>query len=140
MINRSFLLAGHAIFTVCGAKSGKHYTYLVTKPDDFTDDYPIWFVSLLTGPDRISDYEYLGCLNGNGKFRTTAESCHPADSLPAQVIAWAIGQVWNGTVLTEGCKIQHEGRCGVCGRTRTTGESLVNEGGLFCLEHLQGGV
>ena len=99
---------------------------------------PIWFVALLTGPDNTSDYTYLGVLRGNGAFATTAKSCQPADSEAAKVADWAIGKVWLNGVLKEGYKIEHAGRCGVCGRPLTTPESIECGIGPVCLERLGG--
>ncbi len=141
MITKDFLTAGHAIFTVTSPKpESPHYTYKVTAPDDQSADSPIWFVSLLTGPDNLSDYSYLGILTGNGTVRTTAKSkFQPSNvdgkvvqSLPVAVAQWAIGQVWHGKTLPAGYDIKHIGKCGVCGRPLTDPVSIDTGIGPVC--------
>lgn len=58
---KTFILAGNAIFTVKSAKTGKHFTYKVSRAKGNKDSRP-WFVSVLRGPNNGSDYSYIGCL------------------------------------------------------------------------------
>lgn len=136
MISAEFLTAGHAIFTVTNP-SGEYYTYRVSAPADQNELKPIWFVSLLTGPNNLRDYTYLGLLrhdfNDNTKLvvHTTAKSKYTPDSKPFKVIQWAVKKIQEGT-LPEGYDIKHIGRCGVCGRELTTPESIDSGIGPIC--------
>ena len=140
MITKQFLLAGHAVFTVSNGKGG-HHTFRVTKPDDFSPDRPTYFVAALTGPDNTSDYTYLGLIDTRtGGVRLTAKSKFAADSPSYKVGSWAVKRVFTevATPLPEGYKIEHAGRCGVCGRPLTTPESIECGIGPVCLERLGG--
>jgi len=59
----AFILAGKARFTLTSKKTGQHFTYQVKKAKDGgkRPNSP-WFVSILSGPDNGSDYQYIGCL------------------------------------------------------------------------------
>jgi hypothetical protein len=115
-----FFEAGHAIFTVSN-DNGDHYTYRVSKPDSKKP----FFVSLLTGPDNLSDYTYLGTYNpiDHRLYITKASKMH-IDSTPVRVFMWAVQRVVSGQALPPGYAIYHEGRCCRCGRRLTTPESI----------------
>lgn len=125
MLSMQFVLGGKALFSVSNNK-GQHFTYKVNHKDER------WFVSLLTGPDNIQDYTYLGMLNGNGNFMLTKASKMKLDSLPVKVFVWAIKMMESQTSLPDGYKIQHEGRCCKCGRLLTHPESLDSGIGPEC--------
>ena len=132
MLSSNFITAGKAIFTVSNGK-GEHYTYKITKKEA-QGNYPAaHFVSLLTGPDNTSDYTYIGMLDVlTGMVRTTAKSRLQRDSKPVRVINWTLGLVWSGADLPEGYNLQHEGRCGRCGRALTVPESIASGLGPEC--------
>lgn len=136
MITRDFLTAGNAIFTVSNP-TGKYYTYRVTAPDYQRKDKPIWFVSVLTGPDNTRDYTYLGILLNNGLVKCTTKSKFKDGSISFDVAKWAINLIWNAYSLpsyslASGYKIEHIGQCGRCGRPLTTPESLESGIGPIC--------
>ena len=132
MLSSAFITAGKATFTVSNGK-GEHYTYRVTKKEA-QGNYPAaHFINLLTGPDNTSDYTYLGVLDAaTGKVRTTAKSRYNSDSKPVKVASWALSIVWQNATLPEGYAIQHEGRCGRCGRALTVPESIESGIGPEC--------
>ena len=72
MIDRTFITAGHAIFTVSNP-TGIRYTYRVMHKEANNGYTEAYFVSLLTGPDNTEDYSYLGMLDEpTGEMRLTA--------------------------------------------------------------------
>jgi hypothetical protein len=133
---KQFVLSGKAIFTVHNNK-GEHYTYRVFKTDEKGTWGVKWFVSLLTGPNNMVDYQYIGTLDSmTGTVRSTRASVIAADSLPMKVINWALCRiVWQNKIdkLPEGYGIKHEGRCGRCGRVLTTPQSIEYGIGPECL-------
>jgi hypothetical protein len=135
MISRDFLFGGHAIFTVSNP-TGTHFTYRISAPDDQHEDNPLWFLSVLTGPDNTRDYSYAGIVRKGGTVHLTAKSRFKADALSINVAKWAILLICNGDKLPEGYKIQHEGKCGVCGRPLTTPESVESGIGPVCAGRL----
>ena len=130
MISKEFLEAGHAIFTVSNP-SGEYYTYKVSAPHDQSEIKPIWFISVLTGPDNTTDYSYLGILVDN-KVRWTAKSKFNAETKQFKVVEWAINLILTDGTLPDGYKIAHIGKCARCGRPLTTPESLESGIGPIC--------
>jgi hypothetical protein len=123
-----FLMGGNATFTVANA-AGDHYTFKVRKPDERAP----FFVSLLSGPDNESSYTYLGIFNPSSVFvALTKASKFKPDSLPVQVVNWALRVINGECALPAGYAIQHAGKCGCCGRKLTHPESLLTGIGPEC--------
>ena len=126
-INQDFLFAGNAIFTIDNGQ-GTHYTFKVRKPQD---DMP-HFVSVLSGPDNNSSYTYMGVLTPNGTVKLTAKSKFKATSQAFRVAQFAVNCIMGLRDLPEGYTIQHEGRCGRCGRRLTRPDSIARGIGDYC--------
>lgn len=138
-ISPEFVLAGHATFTVSNGK-GTHYTFQVTKKENDDGRPPVWFVSLLTGPDNENDYTYLGLLDvALMRLRLTKKSRMTAESVPVKVFDWAMRMIVLGEKLPTGYKIHHEGKCGRCGRTLTVPESVASGLGPECAKAMAAG-
>lgn len=141
-ISPEFILAGHAIFTVSNGR-GEHYTFRVTKKENDDGRPPVWFVSLLTGPNNESDYTYLGLLDvALWRIRLTQKSRMTAESKPVKVFDWTLARVregQDGKMLPAGYKIHHEGKCGRCGRTLTVPESVTSGLGPECARAVKAG-
>lgn len=121
------LTEGNAIFTVSNGK-GDHYTYRIRKP---SEDTP-YFAQMLTGPDNMSNYTYLGVMTATRTegqlllgLKLTAKSKMSEESKPVKVLRWALRAVTIGRTLPEGYAIQHEGRCCRCGRRLTDPDSIT---------------
>lgn len=129
-LTSTFLLAGKAIFTVHNA-SGEHYTFRVKKLDR-DDRGPIYFLSVLHGPDNEDDdsWHYVGIVTNIGGVRLTKASRHPAESKLVRVATWAIGKIFAGTTsdVPDGYGIHSEGRCGRCGRLLTHPDGVSDTG------------
>lgn len=140
-VSVDFLLAGDARFTVSNPK-GERYTYRVekvtaTKAGDSTR----WFMGLLTGPDNVNDYSYLGMVisTPNHKaftLRLTKGSKRQAGDKAVKVAVWVLAIVSGVKGLPEGYKLHHEGRCGRCGRVLTVPESVESGIGPECAKAL----
>jgi hypothetical protein len=128
MLEKDFILGGNATFTVENGK-GEHYTFKVRKPKP---EMP-YFVGLLTGPDNVSNFTYLCIVHPDtGTIKLTEKSKLTANSIPVRVAAFAFRCVWGTQPLPNGYKIRHDGKCGCCGRTLTTPESLDRGIGPEC--------
>ena len=116
----SFFSAGHAVFTVSNP-GGEHYTYRIVQRDESSP----FFVSLLTGPDNMSDYQYLGIYNPrtHQMYRTSKSSLGDSHT-PVKVLRWALDMVASSRLLPPGYSIHHEGKCCRCGRRLTTPQSI----------------
>lgn len=140
MISKTFLVAGRATFTTqpaqkyidanaqAGVEVKPHYTFRISRKEASGEFQEAWFVSLLTGQDNEHDYTYLGILDiSSGSVRLTAKSAYKADSQPVRILQRILGRIWmdeSQIIEQAGWKVQHEGKCGRCGRTLTTPVSL----------------
>lgn len=140
-INKTFVLAGDATFTVelPPGSAQPHYTYRVQKTEA-TPRYPQpgYFVKLLTGPDNEGDYSYLGKLDENsGAVILTAKSKLPPDAFPVRLFNRICNRIWLDDCEAyeqHGYRVHHEGRCGRCGRKLTVPESVETGIGPECAE------
>lgn len=146
-----FILAGNAYFTLRSAKTGTRYTYRVRRAESVDTNQknlplpelakvnaaeavrkPMYFVSLLAGPDNGADYVYLGIIGNNGCFTLTRKSRMTRVSPPVVAISWTLTKLQNLSVLPNDLEIWHEGRCGRCGRMLTVPESIAAGLGPEC--------
>ncbi len=143
-VSKDFVLAGNATFTIevpadfADANGYQlHYTYKVQQPEA-TKEYPnpCHFIKLLTGPDNVSSYSYLGILDAKtGAVKLTAKSKLQADSVPVKLLGRILARVWadeHQLYEAHGFRTHHEGKCGCCGRKLTTPESLASGLGPIC--------
>jgi hypothetical protein len=128
-----FVLAGNCTFTARSTRTGKRYTFKVSKPKDSQND--IRFVGLLSGPDNESDYVYVGMITPDLLFKLTRASRMTFDSEPVK----AFDYIWCFLRLNEEPKnveIWHSGRCARCGRKLTVPESIASGFGPECIGKL----
>jgi hypothetical protein len=123
----AFALAGNARLTLVSKKTGARFTYRIRHPKS---DGP-HFVSLLTGADNESDFQYMGCIFPGNVFRTTAKTRMGDDAPSVRAFTWAWAAITRGS-LPESLEVWHEGRCGCCGRALTVPESIASGLGPVC--------
>jgi hypothetical protein len=122
MLTKDFILAGKALFTVSNGK-GQHFTFKVRKQtsEQWGDK---WFASVRTHQEG-RNYLYIGVVNPvSGVPHLTKASKYPKDSIEYKVLRWVLDIVWGRYTLPAGYEIKHAGRCGRCGRTLTTPDSI----------------
>lgn len=131
---KQFVFAGKAIFTLKSAKSGKHITFKVKKPQTKSERGPSHFVSVLDHADGTGGYSYLGVISG-GRFELGRKSpyCGQADAPQVTGAAWLFAQLMHNR-LPDQCELWHEGRCGRCGRRLTVPESIASGIGPECAQ------
>ena len=118
-----FMRAGKAIFTIESEKTGRHFTYRVSRPAASPGvSVPPLFVALLTGPDNTANYTYAGVLEA-GQVRLTRGSKLTAESVGLKAINYVLGHVAAGR-MPPSTTIRHEGKCGCCGRKLTVPSSI----------------
>jgi len=122
MLTKNFILAGKAIFTISNGK-GDHFTFKVRKRT--SEQWGVkWFASVRTHQES-RNYLYLGVVNSvSGVPHLTKASKYPQDSQEYKVLRWALDIIWGRRTLPLGYEIEHAGRCGRCGRTLTTPDSI----------------
>lgn len=144
MISKDFVTAGNAIFTIRmpdGFPNGHgHYTYKVTRKDADGDWPETYFIGLLTGPDNTSNYQYLGILDPHTfQIKLTRASKYRPDTFVVRLVRRTLARIWageGGVVEAAGFGVDHEGRCGACGRKLTTPESIDTGFGPECSKRL----
>ena len=130
-----FMTAGKAIVTFQSLKSKKHYTYKVLTARGAIGNKYLVFV--LTGPDNTRDYTYMGMFdhdNREGLIRT-AKSKISSDAKSWLAFQWVYKALKGGS-MPAGLLVQHEGRCGRCGRKLTHPDSLATGIGPECAGRL----
>jgi hypothetical protein len=128
---KTYMLAGHATVTLESKKTGRRFTYKISKKANDG----VAFVSLLRGPENTADYAYLGTifLASQDGFRITAKSTISPEAPSAMAFAWAWERIAGGH-LPETLNVWHEGTCGRCGRALTVPESIASGIGPVCKE------
>ena len=129
MIDKTFVTAGKAIFTVVNNDTGNRFTYKVKK----LTDKDVWFVSVLNGPDNYTNYRYIGAVFGT-TFKWTKKSRVSPDAVSFKAFAWLWNYLSSNRALPENVEIFHEGRCGRCGKRLTVPESIESGFGPECIK------
>lgn len=148
MITKEFVLAGRAIFTVEYVRStgaAAHKTFRVTTPRRSAGDVrpPVWFVSVLTGPENrfvsTSSYAYLGMVDpATGDVALRGRTRFVETDWPVKLVRRVLRRVWAIAAgepvrdLPPGWDVRHSGRCGRCGRVLTVPASLDSGIGPEC--------
>lgn len=131
-----FMLAGNATVTLHSRKSDKHYTYKVRKDSRKGPGSP-WFVNILTGPNNESDFHYMGIIPDGEKKEIvwTNKSWVKSNSPSFMGFRYVFERLMKG-IMPQDVAIYHDGRCGRCGRTLTTPESVLRGIGPECAKHI----
>jgi hypothetical protein len=134
---RAFLLAGKAIFTISNP-SGERYTFMVQRVEPKPGSpYPAtYFGKVLTGRDNTSDYTYLGIVLDREGVLTLKATAKSQVAKPFKVLEFVLRVLSGQRDLPEGYVLQHEGRCGRCGRTLTVPSSIESGIGPECATKL----
>jgi hypothetical protein len=137
MVSKAFVLAGAAVFTV-SRDGGKHYTYRVehvTPEAGSKFTAPAWFAYVLAGPNNTTDFRYMGLVNPQTlRVKLTAKSKIGPHAEALTVLNWALRCVRQQATYTPppAYRIEHAGKCGRCGRTLTTPDSIKRGIGPEC--------
>ena len=133
-----FILAGKAFITVINTKTKKRFTYKIYKKKTDEVFKNIYFVSVLTGSDSTRSYSYIGTIFESAfglKFRLTKKTSLEHNDTRIIAFSWLLDQLKNKT-LPNYVKLYHEGRCGKCGRSLTTPDSIKAGFGPDCLKRM----
>lgn len=127
----NFILGGKAFVTLVSQTSGNRYTYKITEADKRNpNDAPVYFVSLLNGPDNWSNYAYIGMIK-NSLFAWTSKSKVSQDAPSFIGFDFCFKALVAGSM--RGFEVWHEGKCGRCGRKLTVPESIACGFGPECI-------
>jgi len=129
----AYITGGHGRITLVSEKTGTRYTYRFGQPkDDKTGRQTPTFVGVLTDPDNVDGYTFLGTLWGTiDSYRHGRRSRVTQDAPSVKAIKWTLAHLAAGRI-PDGLTIYHEGICGRCGRTLTVPESIEAGMGPVC--------
>lgn len=124
---RQFLFAGNAIFTITSKRTGTSFTYRVKEAEPMGSRPAKTFASVLTGPDNLSDYTYLGMIQEGRELVPTRASQVNPNAPSFRALEWFLQNLDSDQV-----EFRHCGRCGRCGRTLTVPSSIDSGLGPEC--------
>lgn len=131
-----FVLGGRSLFTLVNTATENRFTYKVTRKSGDDADYPDrpYFVSLMTGPDNVLSYSYIGVIFPNQNFRWTSKSRVGRDSQGVRAFDWFFNSILRNPnrELPASVDVMHHGRCGRCNRVLTVPESIETGLGPIC--------
>lgn len=131
-----FITAGRAVFTLVSKASGERRTFRVAAPKDAQPGDALRFVSLLTGPDNTTNYEYVGLVTKIGEELVTRASRGKTPTQPLLAIGWLLAQAQRALAGSpsklDQVEFWHEGRCCRCGRRLTVPDSIASGIGPEC--------
>ena len=124
-----FIHAGKATLTVVGAHS--RFTYKIRA----AKEGGVHFVSVLSGPDNYTNYQYIGFIK-HGSLLAGKKGLPAAPSFKA--LNWTLAHLAKHPGQLEGpLEIWHEGKCGRCGRKLTVPESIDQGYGPECVKLME---
>lgn len=149
-----YIEAGNARFTVRSKKTGVRLTFRAARPKEDNDHEstarpawqrggqqsrarPIW-ISVLTGQDNVSQYEFLGTIwpSANGYSIKRSPKSRITENAGSFIAMVWLCRALNGASNIEQAEVWHEGRCGRCGRVLTVPESVESGFGPECIGRL----
>jgi len=136
---KAFLLGGKAIFTLENRLTGGRFTFKVNQKKNGD----IYWVSLLNGPDNVSDYRFFGSIfppQGVDKFthpptfRHSAKGKITEDAPSAKAFRWFFDRLFAAKDFPIEFEFHHAGRCARCARRLTVPHSITTGFGPECAE------
>jgi len=131
---KRYMFGGNSRFTLVSRKTGKRFTFRIRRP---AEDRP-WFVSLLSGPDNMSDYTFMGTIFQKQTWKHSPKSSISPDACSASAFNWffkKINELPDDASFNQ-IDVYHEGRCGRCGRDLTVPESISTGFGPECADRV----
>ena len=125
-----FIFAGNATVTILNTKTGNRFTYNIKKLKTSTDENPLFFIKVLTGPDV---YTFIGSMYKDKKYRHSQKSKISENAQSVKVFNYVVLKLIENK-LDECVEIWHEGKCGRCGRQLTVPESIETGLGPECVK------
>lgn len=125
----SYVKAGKAKFTIVSTATKTRFTFEVEK----LKGTELFFVKVLSGPDNITDYQFIGTIFRDNCFRYSRKSRVGSEAKSVKAFEW----FWrNASGLPTACEFLKSRACCRCGRPLTTPESLSLGYGPECAKSL----
>lgn len=121
----TYIFGGHAFLTLQSEKSGKHYTYRITRKANEDGTYTPFFVGVLASGDNVTGYDYIGFLPDASSDAVVGGRKGDASAPSAVALSWAIRNLRGADGIPAGLRVQHEGKCCRCGHKLTHPDSTI---------------
>lgn len=133
-----YLFGGKSTFTL-QSTSGERFTYKVSesvkRPNDTRP--PVFFVTVLTGPDNVENYNFVGTIFERKTFKFSPRGGFKTESPSIKAFVWAFNNFVQG-VVPESLEFWPSTHCARCGRPLTVPESIENGFGPECITKVGG--
>lgn len=129
-----FALAGKAHITLTSERTNHHFTYRIKQCVDkeTREVKDLWFVSILIdGNADEGRFDYIGVVREDRSFALTKKSTADEDSVCVKAFRYFWKYLLQDRIAPQ-LQVQHEGKCGRCGRTLTHPESIESGIGPEC--------
>lgn len=132
-----FIFGGNAIFSLANNDKGTHFTYKVTCKKQ--PGRTVYFVSVLSGPNNMSDYSYIGYCTSDKAVQiwTKKEATQYTDNAPSvQAFNWLLNRISYCLAYKKPfpafASFYHVGNCCKCNRPLTDPVSVQLGIGPIC--------
>ena len=131
---KRFVLSGKAIFTIMNASTGVRFTYKFKQNKNDSKVFWVYMLCMSNNEDDKS-YKFLGGFSMEKGF-INSDKAQIKGTLGVRAINWFCKQIKNDTLQKhEKLRFFHLGKCGRCGKTLTTPESIKNGLGPECKKY-----
>jgi hypothetical protein len=129
-----YIFGGKSTFTLQSVASGERFTYKISESAKRAGDNrpPVFFVSVLTGPDNSSDYAFVGTIFERKTFKFSPKAGFRIDSPSVKAFSWAFSN-FVGNVVPNQLEFWPTTNCARCGRPLTVPTSVHNGFGPDCI-------
>jgi len=129
-----YMFAGKSIFTIANPATHTRFTYRVFKKEVDNKTRTLYFVSILSGPDNVKNYSFIGTIFDGNHFRLSAKSKINADSPSVLAFEWLFRTLIGRPDRFNKVEFWHEEYCGRCGRRLTVPTSIESGYGPECIK------
>jgi len=129
-----YIFGGKSTFTLQSVASGERFTYKISASARREGDNrpPVFFVSILTGPDNTDNFNFIGTIFERKTFKFSPKAGYKMDSPSVKAFSWAFSN-FVGNVVPDKLEFWPSSHCARCGRKLTVPTSVHNGFGPECI-------
>jgi len=129
-----YIFGGKSTFTLQSVASGERFTYKISESAKRAGDNrpPVFFVSVLTGPDNSDNFSFVGTIFERKTFKFSPKAGYRVDSPSVKAFSWAFSN-FVGNVVPDKLEFWPSSHCARCGRKLTVPTSVHNGFGPECI-------
>jgi len=129
-----YLFGGKSTFTLQSVASGERFTYKISESAKRAGDNrpPVFFVSVLTGPDNSDNFSFVGTIFERKTFKFSPKAGYRVDSPSVKAFSWAFSN-FVGNIVPDKLEFWPSSHCARCGRKLTVPTSVHNGFGPECI-------